>query len=336
MNARPGQGNRESSSNNDPDTTQWKLQSSWSNKALLLLRWGFMNFAGFLADRCRARCVATALSVALCLGAVSGCSGPSDQQEQVLRIVAQGAAGDRWVATLPKAGPLATRWVPATRFVMGSPPQEQGRLVDEPQHLVQLTSGFFIAETELTQRQWLAFMETNPSPTHGLDLPVVQVSWEQAREFCRRLTLQQRDEGHLPKGWIWDLPTEAQWELACRAGTPGAYAGELDSLAWYAGNSGGKVHPVGLRGANGLGLRDMHGNVAEWCVNWFSSYPTNVPVLVDPLGPIWSFAPTYRGGGFKSAASACRSAARAAGVPGEVPNEALGFRLALRYRRETM
>ena len=213
MNARLEQGNRESGSDDDTVPSQRRLQRSQTNKALLLLRPRLMNLAGLLADRCRARCVATALSVALCLGALSGCSGPSDQQEQVLRIVAQGAAGDRWVATLPKAGSLATRWVPATRFVMGSPPQEQGRLVDEPQHLVQLTSGFFMAETELTQRQWLAFMETNPSPTPGLDLPVVQVSWEQAREFCRRLTLQQRDEGHLPKGWIWDLQTEAQWEL---------------------------------------------------------------------------------------------------------------------------
>jgi len=306
------------------------------NKALHLLRGGVMNFAGFLADQCRSRSVATALSVALCLGVLSGCSGPSEQQQQVLRIVARGLAGDRWIATLPKAGPLAMRWVPPTRFVMGSPLQEQGRLVDEPQHLVQLTSGFLIAETELTQGQWLALMETNTSPIQGMDLPVTQVSWDQAREFCRRLTLQQKDEGHLPKGWVWDLPTEAQWELACRAGSPAAYAGELDSLAWHAGNSGGKVHPVGQREANGLGIRDMHGNVAEWCVTWFFSYPTNIPVFVDPLGPIWSFAPTYRGGGFKSAPAACRSAARAAGVPGEVPNETLGFRLALRFRRETM
>ena len=173
-----------------------------------------MNFAGFLADQCRSRSVATALSVALCLGVLSGCSGPSEQQQQVLRIVARGVAGDRWIATLPKAGPLAMRWVPPTRFVMGSPLQEQGRLVDEPQHLVQLTSGFLIAETELTQGQWLALMETNSSPIQGMDLPVTQVSWDQAREFCRRLTLQQKDEGHLPKGWVWDLPTEAQWELA--------------------------------------------------------------------------------------------------------------------------
>jgi formylglycine-generating enzyme required for sulfatase activity len=295
-----------------------------------------MTFARSLADLGVVRGAWVAVAVAAWLGAGTGCSGPSENQGQALRIISRGLAGDRWLAPLPKSGSVAMRWVPATRFVMGSPPQEEGRLVDEPHHAVQLTSGFFIAETELTQRQWLAFMETNPSPVRGMDLPVSQVSWEQAREFCRRLTRQQSQEGHLPKGWIWDLPTEAQWELACRAGTPGAFSGDLDSLAWYAGNSGGVVHPVGLRAANGLGLKDMHGNVAEWCVDWFSSYPTNVPVIVDPTGPIWSFAPTYRGGGFKSPPSACRSAARSAGVPGEVPHEALGFRLALRYRRETL
>ena len=295
-----------------------------------------MTFARSHVDRCRFRCVWLALWAALWMVSGSGCSGPSESQGQVLRIISQGLAGDRWLAPLPKSGSVAMRWVPATRFVMGSPPQEEGRLVDESQHAVQLTSGFFIAETELTQRQWLAFMETNPSPVRGMELPVSQISWEQAREFCRRLTEQQSHEGHLPKGWIWDLPSEAQWELACRGGIPGSFSGALDSMAWYAGNSGGTVHPVGLRAANGLGLKDMHGNVAEWCVDWFSSYPTNVPVMIDPTGPIWSFAPTYRGGGFKSPASACRSAARSAGVSGEVPNEALGFRLALRYRRETL
>lgn len=289
-----------------------------------------------ISERALSRWYWAVVCAALGAGMWGGCSGPSQQSEQMMQIVSHGAPGDRWVASLPQAGPLAMRWVPATRFVMGSPPQEEGRLVDEEQHPVQLTSGFFIAETELTQRQWMEFMERNPSQTQGPDLPVSNISWEEAREFCRRLTQQQKDSRHLPKGWSWDLPTEAQWELACRAGKAGPYPGALDALAWHAGNSGGRVHPVGQRAANGLGLRDMHGNVAEWCVDWFSGYSTNVPVIIDPIGPIWSFAPVLRGGSFKSSPAACRAAARAAGMPGEAPNEALGFRVALRFRREAM
>ena len=118
LNARPGQGNRECSLEDGAATYFSMVGGLLGNKALHLLRGGVMNFAGFLADQCRSRSVATALSVALCLGVLSGCSGPSEQQEQVLRIIARGVAGDLWMATLPKAVPLAMRWVPPTRFVM--------------------------------------------------------------------------------------------------------------------------------------------------------------------------------------------------------------------------
>jgi formylglycine-generating enzyme required for sulfatase activity len=175
--------------------------------------------------------------------------------------------------------------VPAGKFTMGSPDGE-GEADEHPQHEVTVSS-FYMGKYEVTQGQWRAVaglpkvkidLKANPSKFDGNDnLPVEQVSWEEAMEFCARLSR--------ATGKTYRLPTEAEWEYACRALTKGQYAGNLDSMAWYDRNSGGSTHEVGRKQANGFGLYDMHGSVWEWCMDWYSdSYYSRSP-STDPVGP---------------------------------------------------
>ena len=221
---------------------------------------------------------------------------------------------------------LAVRWIPSGRFTMGSPTSERGRDADEVQHEVVLTRGFFLAETECTQGQWEAVMGGNPSYFKGTERPVEQVSWEEAVEYCRKLTAKQRAEGILADGWEWRLPTEVEWEYAARAGTTGARYGKLDTIAWRDGNSGGEPHPVKQKTANAWGLYDMMGNVWEWCSDWYGGYPTGS--VTDPTGPSSGSFRVFRGGSWFSVAWFARSALRGGSVPGSRSNN-LGFRPAL-------
>ena len=224
-------------------------------------------------------------------------------------------------------GAIAVRWIPAGRFTMGSPSAEEGRFSDESQHEVVLSRGLFLAETECTQGQWEAVMGSNPSNFRGKDRPVEQVSWEEAVEFCRKLTAKQRQEGVLPEGWEWRLPTESEWEYAARAGTTGARHGELDAIAWHGGNSGNETHAVKGKQANAWGLHDMIGNVWEWCGDWYGDYPTGS--VTDPTGPGWGSYRVFRGGSWHLDARYARSASRFTFVPGRRRNFFLGFRPAL-------
>jgi formylglycine-generating enzyme required for sulfatase activity len=122
------------------------------------------------------------------------------------------------------------------------------------------------------------------------------------------------------------LPTEAQWEYACRAGTTGDYAGNLDEMGWYGSNSGNKPHPVGQKRANAWGLHDMHGNVWEWCLDWYGNYPGGS--VTDPKGAGSGSVRVLRGGCWNYVAGNCRSANRGGNVPG-FRNGSLGFRLVL-------
>lgn len=220
-------------------------------------------------------------------------------------------------------------WIPPTSntgFTMGSPVTEQGRSNDENQHTVILTKGFWLGKTVVTQAQWEAVMESNPSNFKGSDLPVEQVSWDDAMAFSRKLTERERQAGRLPDGYEYTLPSEAQWEYACRAGTTGAYAGDLDAMAWFKQNSGNTTHPVGQKGANAWGLYDMHGNVWEWCRDWYGNYPGGS--VTDPTGPPQGSDRVSRGGCWGNDAAICRSAFRYRINPGfRLLN--LGFRLAL-------
>jgi formylglycine-generating enzyme required for sulfatase activity len=212
--------------------------------------------------------------------------------------------------------------VPAGSFTMGSPANEDGRSSNEEQVEVTLSQPFWLAKTEVTQAQWEAVMGSNPSSFKGPNLPVENVSWEDAQSFIGKLNEKQI----LPEGWKFALPTEAQWEYACRAGEKGPYSGgSLDEVAWYDVNSGSKTHEVGLKKANAWGLYDMHGNVWEWCAD---RYEGTLKGGTDPTGPSSGVDRVYRGGSWRLSASYCRAANRLGFTPGYRSSN-LGFRPAL-------
>lgn len=220
-------------------------------------------------------------------------------------------------------------WVEPGTFTMGSPPDEPLRNKAEgPETQVTLSKGYWLGRTEVTQRQYEAIMGTNPSTltTAGSSAPVERVSWIDAMKFCRTLTERERAAGRLPKGYVLTLPTEAQWEYACRAGTTSAYAGEPDAMAWHAKNSGGTTHPVGTKKPNAWGFYDMSGNVLEWCVDWYGPYPGGA--VTDPRGPERGYYRTARGGSWRAEVEVGRSAARAGGSAGRL-DYTIGFRIAL-------
>jgi formylglycine-generating enzyme required for sulfatase activity len=192
--------------------------------------------------------------------------------------------------------------VPAGSFRMGSPPGEPLRQGEEIPRRVTLTRPFRVAATEVTQGQWMALMPSNRSEHKGDDLPVTSVSWNDAREYCSRLSEKE--------GVPYRLPSEAEWEYACRAGDSAPVtSGERPQVAWFADNAGGKTHPVGLKEPNAWGLLDMLGNVAEWTADAYGPYPPG-EVEEDPTGPAEGNSRVVRGGAWRSFAPAVRCAAR--------------------------
>jgi formylglycine-generating enzyme required for sulfatase activity len=217
--------------------------------------------------------------------------------------------------------------IPAGTFLMGSPADESGRKANEgPQTTVTLTHDFYLGATDVTQAQWKALMGGNPSVYKGDARPVERVSWNDATAFCEKLTAREQAAGRLPADCAYTLPTEAQWEYACRAGTTGPHAGDLDAMAWYSSNSNNTTHPVATKLPNAWGLYDMNGNVLQWCLDRFGNYPGGS--VSDPTGPASGSARVFRGGGLTGDAAACRSAARISSSP-TVRYNREGFRLAL-------
>jgi len=231
-------------------------------------------------------------------------------------------------------------WIPAGKFNMGSPDTEKDRYRWETQHSVILSRPYWIAETEVTQEQWEAVMSSTLTEQKALvgehtgkdgemvgigeNYPMYFVSWNDAQNFVTTLN----EKVKLPGHWRWALPTEAQWEYACRAATTGAYAGDLDAIAWYPGNCGSKTHSVGTKKANAWGLYDMQGNVWEWCADWYDAYPS--VAVTDPVGPNTGTYHVFRGGSWHSIAPRCRSAYRAVAKP-DYRRNFLGFRVAAVY-----
>jgi formylglycine-generating enzyme required for sulfatase activity len=232
--------------------------------------------------------------------------------------------------------------VDAGTFEMGSPSNESGRDSDEQRHSVRLTQAFWMAETEVTQGQWLAVMQAEPrggfhSANKGAEVAANTLSWTEAMDFCRRLTEQEQRAGRLPQGFAYTLPTEAQWEYACRAGTrtPFSFGGDERQLGQYAVYSGSRdglyAHRVKSRKPNPWGFYDMHGNVWEWCLDsWGGGDDTYRDGITDPLaqgGP----QRVGRGGSWNNSPAGCRSADRNASDPsGACAN--LGFRPVLAPR----
>lgn len=252
-------------------------------------------------------------------------------------------------------------WIQAGTFTMGSPASEPEREpflqeygIDETQHEVTLSQGFWIGRYEVTQEEYLAVTGTNPSSFAGDNLPVENLNWYDANSYCQQLTQQEQTAGRLPDGYVYRLPTEAEWEYACRAGTTTAfhYGDELRSgmanfrgTVEYSVSAGGTVSnpsgialerttAVGSYAPNAWGIYDMHGNVWEWCSDWVTPYPT-APVT-DPEHSDQVFgvpAKVLRGGNWKGQAGArsCRSAHRNFWVPESNNNWAgnYGFRVVL-------
>ena len=217
---------------------------------------------------------------------------------------------------------------------MGSPKGELGRYSREKQHQVTLTKDYWLGKFEVTQAQYEAIMGKNPSFYKGSNRPVEEVSWKDAKEFCNKLN--ERYAGKLPAGYKFDLPTEAQWEYACRAGTTTALSngtnltsekGEcsnLNEVGWYDKNRGSAAHKaVGQKRPNNWGLYDMHGNVGELCRDWYASYTGDA---TDPTGPTSGSVRVGRGGSWNYDAEYCRSATR---VCADYRYSSRGFRLAL-------
>lgn len=227
---------------------------------------------------------------------------------------------------------IVVRYIPSGITIIGSPRSEKERSDREKKHQVIITRGFWMMETEVTQELYEAVMGSNPSRFKGAMLPVERVSWHDAAEFCEELSRL--------TGRTWELPTEAEWEHACRAGTSTAfhYGEKLgSSMANFDGNSPyggaetgenkGQTANVGNYSPNPWGLFDMHGNVYEWCYDWYGSYISDM--LIDPRGPATGKYRVIRGGSWGISADLLRSAARSASAP-DMLAPFIGFRAVLR------
>ncbi len=247
-------------------------------------------------------------------------------------------------------------------FTMGSPPDESGRYNNETPHQVTLTKAFYMCDHTVTQQEWQSVMEWSPSRFSGATLPVETVTWFDCVIYCNRLsdaygmtgaytiTKQLYFGNTIVSATVtWNqnangyrLPTEAEWEYACRAGSTTAFCDgaitdtlcspvdpNLDKVGWYCGNAGNTTHPVKGRQPNAWGLYDMHGNIPEWCWDrWdgVSDYPSGP--ATDPVGEPSGSDRVFRGGSWEGSAGGCRSAYRGADAPGgPVYGDVVGFRV---------
>jgi formylglycine-generating enzyme required for sulfatase activity len=235
------------------------------------------------------------------------------EQQQILRI-----------PPLENSLGMELKLLPAGTFTMG----EAGGNADEAPHEVTLSQPFYLGVYKVTNAQWRSVMGSVPSNWQDDDRPVEQVSWHEAIEFCRKLSALPAE---VQAGRVYRLPTESEWEYACRAGTTTRYSfgdaeGKLGEHGWFDTNSGGETHPVGKKRPNPWGLYDMHGNLFEWCSDWFGRYPT--VAVTDPQGPSGGSERVSRGGCWISPAGYCRSAQRCWDDP-SYQLYFVGFRIAL-------
>ena len=319
-------------------------------------------------DYSAAEKLGTAEAWQIFLAAYQGLANPySDRDEEMLAVARERSvrpamagkrAGEEREFEIAPGVKMKMCWIPATTsaewkrlkgkdtFTMGSPESEEVRRDDERQHEVKLTRGYWMGKYEVTQAEWMAVMGENPSHfAQGGQLPVEQVSWDDCQKFIAGLS--QVEE----VGWAWTLPSEAQWEYACRGGSDGVFGladgsgdygvdylsakmANFDGDYPYGGAAKreyrGKTLPVGSFSANAWGLCDMHGNVWEWIDDWYGPYQGEQ--AMDSVGPSGGSYRVYRGGGWNDSAAYCRSAVRSRGSP---TNRylGLGFRVVLQSQQ---
>ena len=301
---------------------------------------GFADSIGF--RRLRAIFVVTVLAI------LQGCGqGNNPAPPKVMPVVEQNSKpGTKPGTLITNSIGMKLALIPEGEFLMGSPANETGRFKDELQHRVRITRPFYLGLCEVTQEEWTSVMGTTPWKggirlKEGDRYPATYVSWKEATEFCRKLTEMERRSGPLRAGESYRLPTEAEWEYACRAGSTtrfhfgdyqfGDGGGSPGEYAWFRGNTldvgEDYAHEVGLKDDNAWGLFDVCGNVSEWCSDWYGEkYYGNSPVA-DPEGPTSGDSRAYRSGGWSFYLQDCRSAFRE-GTPPSTRVNFLGFRVA--------
>ena len=266
---------------------------------------------------------------------IEGCSNGKDPQEKeepaVEKVTSvsnekditkeptkKESSGKEEITDLGKDVKLEMILIPAGKFVMGSPASEKGHRINETQHEVTITKPFYMGKYEVTQEQWDAVMVNNRSFYRGPKLPVTSVSWENCQEFIKKLNA--KTSGG------YRLPTEAEWEYSCRAGTATAYSNG-DIITKNDSNVEGlSTKVVGSYKPNAFGLYDMHGNVWEWCEDWKVDYPKEA--VIDPKGPEIGKFRVLRGGSFTGVGMHSRSANWFDNLPSTWNIDYLGFRLA--------
>jgi formylglycine-generating enzyme required for sulfatase activity len=251
------------------------------------------------------------------------------------------AATRRFYQALAFSAPSNMVFIPPGAFRMGSPTNEVDRDMDEgPRTEVTISRGFWMRKFLVTQGEYLALTGNNPSfftPNHGFSLdltrPVDSAAWYDAVDFCAEFTRQERLAGRIPNNCAYRLPTEAEWEYACRAWTSTRFSygddpgyTNLANFGWYYANSGEMTHPVGEKAPNLLGLYDMQGNLEEWCQDWYGPYVGGS--AVDPPGPATGSLRVLRGGYWDDNGRYCRAAFRNNHAP-DATHYHIGFRLVL-------
>jgi len=204
-------------------------------------------------------------------------------------------------------------YIPKGEFMMGSESSDW----EKPVHKVIISKSFEMCRYQITQQQWQAVMGKNPSKFRGDNLPVETVSWLDVEKFINKLNAKSNK-------YVYALPTEAQWEYACRAGITEDYLGNLDDIAWYRENSASTTHPVGEKLPNSWGIYDCQGNVWEWCLDWYGDYPNEE--IIDPVGASLGSYRVIRGGSCISLPARCRLASRYINLPAD-HYFTIGFRL---------
>ena len=227
--------------------------------------------------------------------------------------------------TVEKLSGMRLKLVPAGELLMGEPWFEDSR----PAHRVRISRPFYIGIFPVMQKEWSKVMLTNPSKHKGSELPVENITWEECGELIKRL-----NEAARPA--VFRIPSEAEWEHACRAGSRTIFSfgddeRDLALHGWFSANSKGQTHPVGQKKPNAWGIYDMHGNVCEWCADWFDReyyrHFCGDETVADPAGPETGFERVLRGGSWDSDATGCYCGVRSFALP-ETKKPYIGLRIA--------